>query len=566
MAYGKTNYVNNTTPAINADNLNKSEQGIYDAHDSIDVLHNMIGFSKKYTFTANMGITTSFYMEGGKQYTIRNDTPSGVTAAVCQMFILGYQSETSTTPNPGTSKTVTFTNSGYLRLYGGASGQTQYITLTILGANDLPKMESDISTINSDIATINGHLSDLDDACMEKIPLEDEFVFSGSSGLADVVLTAGVEYTIVNKEQGVSSGLLFIEGHSSPSKSMPSYNNSVKFTPNNTGKLKYYDSNVSSGSTVAFTVIGTDVYDTTPALPEIKTELENIETTLGNMDAPTVYTVGTNKQYTSFVDCINAMSDSGEKVVYVYAGEYDIYEEMGGDNFVASMSTSSSWYEVNPIIPPNTKIIGIGNVLFKYNCPANIDSAKAVLLSCLNMRGTASVENINIECKNLRYAIHIEGSADSSFDYSKYLIKNCKIVRNDGTYENAAIGIGENYGCEVQIDGCYIESKTTHGNSLLIHGNTESLVGSCKLVVNNSQFIDNHIGLQLMCRPNSNANIPVNIQNTYIASVIYKTTGSGQQCNDEFDVKLNCCNNVTVSNGSSISNLKTVNRYNTIGL
>ena len=31
MAYTKTTWVNNTTPAISADNLNKMEQGIYDA-------------------------------------------------------------------------------------------------------------------------------------------------------------------------------------------------------------------------------------------------------------------------------------------------------------------------------------------------------------------------------------------------------------------------------------------------------------------------------------------------------------------------------------------------------
>jgi hypothetical protein len=31
MAYTKTTWANNTAPAINADNLNKMEQGIYDA-------------------------------------------------------------------------------------------------------------------------------------------------------------------------------------------------------------------------------------------------------------------------------------------------------------------------------------------------------------------------------------------------------------------------------------------------------------------------------------------------------------------------------------------------------
>jgi hypothetical protein len=35
MAYTKTTWVNDTTPAINATNLNKIEQGIYDAHTNL---------------------------------------------------------------------------------------------------------------------------------------------------------------------------------------------------------------------------------------------------------------------------------------------------------------------------------------------------------------------------------------------------------------------------------------------------------------------------------------------------------------------------------------------------
>lgn len=38
MSYTKTTWVNDSTPAINADNLNKIEQGIKDAHDGIEDL------------------------------------------------------------------------------------------------------------------------------------------------------------------------------------------------------------------------------------------------------------------------------------------------------------------------------------------------------------------------------------------------------------------------------------------------------------------------------------------------------------------------------------------------
>lgn len=35
MSYTKTNWKNNSTPALNASNLNKIEQGIYDLHSKL---------------------------------------------------------------------------------------------------------------------------------------------------------------------------------------------------------------------------------------------------------------------------------------------------------------------------------------------------------------------------------------------------------------------------------------------------------------------------------------------------------------------------------------------------
>lgn len=48
MAYIKTNWTNNQPPAINATNLNKIEQGIYDAHENINILLEKITKLTKY--------------------------------------------------------------------------------------------------------------------------------------------------------------------------------------------------------------------------------------------------------------------------------------------------------------------------------------------------------------------------------------------------------------------------------------------------------------------------------------------------------------------------------------
>lgn len=568
MAYSPTVYVNDSAPALSAENLNKSEKELQVLDDGLNnSVFEQIGYIKNFVFAGEGGITSSFYIEAGKSYTVINITEDVSTMVPGgTMFVEGYSSDSQQIPTFGTQKTVSFSHSGLLRVYSGVSGTTKYYDMKIQGEYDLNGMKNDLTNVQGNISTINNKLSTIDDAIYIKKPLTGHFIFSGAaSALSEIELTAGNTYTITNKTAGVSGGLIYIDGHTSTSKSFPANGSSVEFTPADTGFLKYYDSTVASGTDVVFTAFGVDVYDTEAALPIIQNEIATINNILDNMDAPLVYTVGSGKQYESFVDCINALPDSGSKVVYVYPGTYDIYDEMGGDAFVSSLSGSELWYNVNPIIPLNTKIIGIGRVVFTYNCPDNIDSSKAVLLSCLNMRGSASVENINIVCKNLRYAIHIEGSAFSEFNNSKYEVKRCTMHRQDGTYENAAIGIGLNYGCEVIIEGCQIKTETTHGNSLLIHGNVEALAGSEKLTIKDSVMIDNYMTLQLMCRPNSNAIIPVYVANTYLKTLIYKTTGSGQQCDDEFDVTLLNCNNVSVSNGQSIVNLRTVNRYNTIG-
>lgn len=56
MAYNPTVYVNDNPPALNADNLNKAEQGIYDAHEGIQELNNDI-FNKTNKNWSNINLS-----------------------------------------------------------------------------------------------------------------------------------------------------------------------------------------------------------------------------------------------------------------------------------------------------------------------------------------------------------------------------------------------------------------------------------------------------------------------------------------------------------------------------
>ena len=65
MAYTKTTWVNDTAPAINATNLNKMEQGIYDAHDTADAATSAISTLPKlqYGYVTVSSIAANSYKD-----------------------------------------------------------------------------------------------------------------------------------------------------------------------------------------------------------------------------------------------------------------------------------------------------------------------------------------------------------------------------------------------------------------------------------------------------------------------------------------------------------------------
>lgn len=148
------------------------------------------------------------------------------------------------------------------------------------------------------------------------------------------------------------------------------------------------------------------------------------------------YHVGKNQQFTSFIECLKSIQgDNSAKTVYIHEGSYDIFTELGGRKFLQTISSDATWYNVSIIIPPNTKIIGIGLVELNYLPDASlIPSDNAVTcISPINVRGNVSIENITINAKNCRYCIHDEPSGLDEFNENVKTFKNvrCKKIRND---------------------------------------------------------------------------------------------------------------------------------------
>ena len=179
----------------------------------------------------------------------------------------------------------------------------------------------------------------------------------------------------------------------------------------------------------------------------------------------TAYTVGPNGDWQTFTDMLIALeSDTTEKTIYVAGGVYDIFEEMGGADYIASISDPSSlnWRDVCHVVPPNTTIIGVGDVTLQWLPESSVIGSQemAFLFSPLNVSGSCHIENITVKVKNGRYAIHDETSGNAAYDGATRVFKNVRAIRETGgTYGQAyAYGAGHNKNMRFTFEDCYFES------------------------------------------------------------------------------------------------------------
>ena len=178
-------------------------------------------------------------------------------------------------------------------------------------------------------------------------------------------------------------------------------------------------------------------------------------------DEAEIYTVGTNGDFSGFTEMLIALaSNSKEKIVYVDGGVYDIFDEMGGAEYISSIENASpslSWRSVNHIVPPNTTIIGVGKVVLEWN-PSDseiIDQNHAFLFSPLNLSGSCTIKNIEIRCSNCRYGIHDETGGIAVYDGTERVLDNVRVYFTASTYGvHYAYGAGHNKNSKYIYNNC----------------------------------------------------------------------------------------------------------------
>lgn len=276
-----------------------------------------------------------------------------------------------------------------------------------------------------------------------------------------------------------------------------------------------------------------------------------------------VYTVGSDGDYTSFTDCLKNLKDvTDEKIIYVKTGVYDIFEELGGSDYINSLDTSNlNWRDVQPIVPINTKIIGQGNVTLKFTPTAEEIKSKdiAFLFSPLNISYATEIDNIKIECTNCRYAMHFETNGLTEYADGESRFRNLICHKKSGTFGNPQVfGSGVGRRNQWEFESCTFMSDMT--NIWTTHTNTSKEDDSCIIIFNDCifandiesevtkkwelvQFISGGAKIGHKCKHNY-----VRMNNCYIGGKVglsYQGTETGEK--QQFDLTMLKCDTQGVS-------------------
>lgn len=179
------------------------------------------------------------------------------------------------------------------------------------------------------------------------------------------------------------------------------------------------------------------------------------------------YTVGADGDWQGLTECLHALKDDRhEKTIRVMPGEYDIFAELGGADKWSSYAGSDNWRDVQPVVPPNTRLVGMGRVTLRMTPTASqISRMASTLLSPLNVSGTCTIENLRVIARNCRYAIHDECSGRAEFDGATHTYRNitCEKQTPDKGWGYAqTIGSGEPRNGTILFEDCEIRGASPY--------------------------------------------------------------------------------------------------------
>lgn len=285
------------------------------------------------------------------------------------------------------------------------------------------------------------------------------------------------------------------------------------------------------------------------------------------------YGTSDNYHFNTLIPCLNRINQVGDKaIVHIKGGSYNIYSDLGGQQFLSSITEQSTSYNIQPWLY-NVKLIGEGNVVLVYepdDTVANTYPLAANLVSVLNVRGNVEIENIEIKCKNCRYGIHDETSGIALYNNTYHNYKNVKIYKGRNatgqTIGGQAFGGGFDNGQTYLFKNCKFETITQE--ALSFHNRTSN---GASFTFENCIFINNAFACVRFGNIGIQGKSIVNLSNCYMKNtngtvpLLYSNKESSSNSTNAFKFYLNNCNeiNVTIS-GQLGTNLYEPEIYNQI--
>ena len=165
---------------------------------------------------------------------------------------------------------------------------------------------------------------------------------------------------------------------------------------------------------------------------------------------------------TEAIKALGSGSADNPITLYIHSGEYDILQELGGDNFLREVENTNS--ERQGIeVPDYVNIIGVGDVRLKMDVPDSKTTRNtSSRISVLNVWRHNTIKNIKITVRNTRYAVHDETNNQYANNDMKYIdcyfehLGNKAGVWNSTQAYAAGMGSGGSY----HFENCTFKSTT----------------------------------------------------------------------------------------------------------
>ncbi len=250
-----------------------------------------------------------------------------------------------------------------------------------------------------------------------------------------------------------------------------------------------------------------------------------------------IYYVGPEREYQSLTKLfLQLAGDETEKTIYVDPGTYDMFREYkeAGIPSPPDDVASPDYFTYNAFLPPNTRLIGMGNVTLRFSpTPEEVTYGESRTWSPLNILGACHIENIQIYCKNGRYCIHDD--SHNRYQNTIHYYKHVRCTYEYGDLQNGrrlgynnTIGNGMAQGTKFQFDSCTFEflGGGNHSAFYTHESGRENPENAPTLIFNNCLFLgspDNDRVLRLQNLATTPLRIHTRLESCVLVGGIYLT-------------------------------------------